>query len=278
MRVIPSKLVIKKISEALADINFNVDPDILKYFQAQLPSLKGNEKKVIQILVENARIAAKNRIPLCQDTGTVVVFARIGHLTAFEKDLQTLLNEAVSQTYQQQCLRKSIVNDPLKRINTKDNTPAVLHLEMVRGDTCELGIMVKGGGAENASALVMLEPAAGEQGVIDLAVKAVADKGGNACPPLILGIGLGGNFETCALLAKKALLRKIGQRNPAAIYAKLEKKILTKVNALKIGAGGFGGKLTAVEVFIETAPCHIASMPAAVNISCHSTRHTVVKL
>ncbi|MDD5456831.1 MAG: fumarate hydratase [Candidatus Margulisbacteria bacterium] len=278
MRVIPSKLVVQKIADALIDINFNVDSDILKYFQSQLPALKDNEKRVIQILVENANIAAKNKIPLCQDTGTVVIFARIGQHVAFEKNLQTLIDEAVSSVYKQQYLRKSIVNDPLSRINTQDNTPAILHLEMIQGDTCEFGIMVKGGGAENASSMTMLEPAAGEEGIIDLIVKVVAEKGRNACPPLILGVGLGGNFETCTLLAKKALFRNIGQRNIDAKYAKLENKILKKVNELKIGAGGYGGKLTAMEVFIETAPCHIASMPVAVNVSCHSTRHTWVRV
>lgn len=192
--------------------------------------------------------------------------------------MEELINLAVKKGYQDSFLRKSVVQDPLERINTGDNTPAIVYVELVDGDVFELQVMAKGGGSENASALWMLDPADGEQGIIEKVVARIKEKGANCCPPLLLGIGIGGDMEKSAVLAKKALFRKIGERNSIQRYASLEKKILAEVNSLGIGVGGFGGKLTAMDVFIEIAPCHIASMPVALNVGCHSTRHCVVKL
>lgn len=276
MRVIDSNTIIEAVSKNVSDINFLIAPDILNFFKTA--KAVNEEKHFLNILVENSEIADSKRIALCQDTGIVIVFAKIGTEITLERDLQSLLNKAITKGYQENYLRKSVVSDPLDRKNTGDNTPVILHIEMVLGDVFELWIMAKGGGSENASALWMLDPADGEQGIVDKIVARIKEKGANCCPPLLLGIGIGGDMEKCAMLAKKALFRKIGDRNSLQRYADLEEKILEEVNMLGIGVGGFGGKLTAMDVFIETAPCHIASMPLALNVGCHSTRHCVVRL
>lgn len=241
-------------------------------------SLESRERKVVEIILKNSDIAVVEDLPLCQDTGSVVVFATIGTEVELEDDLQSIIDQSVSESYEKYLLRKSITKDPLNRENTKDNTPAIIHVELVKGDICRFEIAAKGGGSENISALTMLKPADGEQGIADFVVKQISAKGRNACPPLIIGIGIGGNFEICAKLAKKSLFRDIGTRHPEEYYSNLEQEILTKVNELEIGAGGYDGKLTAMDVFIEKAPCHIASLPVALNVGCHSTRHTVVEM
>jgi len=278
VRKISSADVINKLSAALFEINTRINPSIEKFLLGMSSSLGERERKVVEILLKNSDIAAVEDLPLCQDTGTVVVHAKIGTDVVFEDDLQKIVDQAVSKSYKKYLLRKSITRDPLNRENTKDNTPAIIDVELVKGDICHFEIAAKGGGSENISALAMMKPADGAQGIIDFVLNQIAAKGRNACPPLIIGIGIGGNFETCAKLAKKALFRDIGSRHEEDYYSDLEQEILLKINELGIGAGGYGGKLTAMDVFIEKLPCHIASLPVALNVSCHSTRHKVVEI
>jgi len=278
MKKIASQDIIKKVSLALANINTHIDPTIERFLKNKLSMLDDRERKIVDILMKNSEIAGAESIPLCQDTGSVVVFATIGNEVQLEDDLQSIINRSVRESYERCFFRKSITRDPLKRENTKDNTPAIIHIESVKGDICRFEIAAKGGGSENISALRMLKPADGEQGIIDFVLTQIADNGKNACPPLIIGIGIGGNFETCAKLSKKALFRDIGSRHREEYYSFLEQRILNEVNMLGIGAGGYGGLLTAMDVFIETAPCHIASLPVAINVGCHSNRHTVVEM
>ena len=274
MRHIDSAVVIHQVAQAVVDINLTIDPSILAFYKKQLPTLSGRERTVVEILLENAKIAGSRKIPLCQDTGLIVVFAKVGLKVCFDRPLQDLVNEGVRHGTSEGYLRKSIVEDPLfARKNTSDNSPAVLHIELVEGNQLEMDIMAKGGGSENASAIRMMTPAEGREGIVQFAVDQVNAKGVNACPPLIIGIGIGGDMERCAMLAKQALMRTIGQRHAMPEYASLEREILEKINQLNIGPGGYGGRLTAMDVFIEHAPCHIASMPVCVNIGCNSTRH-----
>jgi fumarate hydratase subunit alpha len=230
---------------------------------------------VINRILENAKISAGEKIPLCQDTGTAVVFLELGqdaHIVG--GDLYTAVNEGVRQGYDKGYLRKSMVRQPYsQRVNTKDDTPAVIHTDIVPGDRLRIIVLPKGGGAENMARLAMLPPARGRQGVIDFVVKAVDEAGSNPCPPVIVGVGIGGTAEKATLLAKKALLRKVGELNPDAEVAELEKDILCRVNNLGIGPMGYGGRITALAVHIEVFPAHIASLPVAVNLQCHSARH-----
>lgn len=232
-------------------------------------------KSILKDCVINAQLAENEQIPLCQDTGTTVFFVQKGIEVRFDSGtLEAHLNEAVRLAYAEGYLRKSIVKDPLyARINTKDNTPSIIHLQEVDGDLLNVEFALKGGGAENMSQVVMLTPSAGEEGVVKTVVDAVKKAGGNPCPPIIVGIGIGSNFEGCALLAKKSLLRDINSSNLDERYAQLEKRLLCEINASNVGPQGLGGDTTALAVFIEHAPCHIASMPVAININCHSARH-----
>ncbi len=243
--------------------------------QAQQTEESPLGREVLSQLIENARIAQEERQPLCQDCGTAVVFLEIGqeiHITG--GDLYAAVEEGVRRGYAQGYLRKSMVSQPFSsRINTKDNTPPVIHAEIVPGDRLKIVVMPKGGGAENMSKLAMLKPSDGRQGIIDLVVRTVDEAGGNSCPPLIIGLGIGGTAEKAMLLAKKALLRKVAEPNPDPEIAELEKEILDRVNALGIGPLGFGGSTTALAVHAEVMPTHIASLPVAVNLQCHSARH-----
>jgi len=231
--------------------------------------------EVLDRILENAEISAREKIPLCQDTGTAVVLLELGqevHITG--GDLYTAVNEGVRQGYDEGYLRKSMVSQPYSaRINTKDNTPAIIYTDIVPGDKLKITVMPKGGGAENMTRLAMLRPSQGRRGVIDFVVNAVDEAGSNPCPPVIVGVGIGGTVERTVMLAKRALLRKIGEPNPDAEVAELEKEILQRVNNLGIGPQGFGGRTTALAVHAEVFPCHIASMPVAVNLQCHSARH-----
>lgn len=276
MKEIHSNTLIEVISKKIADINFLIEPSILNFFQNA--KVDGLEKDFTNILIENSKIAENKKIALCQDTGIVVAFVRIGTEVHLEHNIQFIIDEGVKRGYEENFLRKSVVTDPIDRKNTGNNTPSIVHIENVKGDVFEIWLMAKGGGSENASALWMLDPSDGEQGIIEKVVERVQEKGMNCCPPLILGIGIGGNMEKSAILAKKALFRELGDRNKIERYALLEKKILKSVNQLGIGVGGFGGKVTAMDVFIEVAPCHIASMPVSLNIGCHSNRHCLIKL
>lgn len=243
--------------------------------QAQQTEESPLGREVLSQLIENAQIAEEERLPLCQDCGTAIVFLEIGqeiHITG--GDLCAAVEEGVRQGYIQGYLRKSVVSQPFSaRKNTKDNTPPVIHTEIVPGDRLKITVMPKGSGAENMSRLAMLKPSDGRQGIIDLVVRTVDEAGGNPCPPLIIGLGIGATGEKAMLLAKKALLRKVAEPNPDPEIAELEKEILSRVNDLGIGPLGFGGRTTALAVHAEVMPTHIASLPVAVNLQCHSARH-----
>jgi fumarate hydratase subunit alpha len=230
---------------------------------------------VLDKIIENSTIAAKGDIPLCQDTGMAVVFVEIGQDThIIGGDFETAVNEGVREGYVKGYLRKSVVDRPFStRINTGDNTPAIIHTSIVPGDKVKISAMSKGFGSENMSRLAMLLPGKGRRGVIDFVVKCVDEAGSNPCPPLIIGVGIGGTIEKCALLAKRALLRKVGEPHAEAEIADLEKEILDEVNKLGIGAMGYGGRITALAVHLEVFPTHIAGLPVAVNLQCHSDRH-----
>ena len=229
---------------------------------------------------ENARIAREERMPLCQDTGFAVCFVELGDRVRFDHGtIYEAISEGVARGYRRHFLRKSIVNDPLfNRKNTQDNTPPVIHLELVPGEKLHITLAPKGGGSENMSAIRMLKPSDGRQGVVDFAVETLRKAGGNPCPPTVVGMGIGGTFEKAAFLAKKALLRKTGEPNPDPRYAELEAEILEKINATGVGPQGLGGAVTSLAVHIEFFPCHIASLPVAINVNCHAARHAEVEL
>jgi len=237
-------------------------------------------REVLGRILENIKVAASEQIPLCQDTGDALVFLELGqevHIVG--GDLYSAINEGVRQGYAEGYLRKSMVSQPFSaRINTKDNTPAIIYTDIVPGDKLKISAVPKGGGAENMSRLAMLKPAQGRQGVIDFVVKTVDEAGSNACPPVIVGVGIGGTVEKCVMLAKRALLREVGKPNPDGEVAELEREILKRVNNLGIGPMGYGGRTTALAVHIEVFPAHIASLPVAVNMQCWCARHKEVTL
>lgn len=275
MREIDVTQITAAIAKLCLDANFNLGEDVLASIQGALqaePSPTG--RNALEQVLVNAEIARDEQVPMCQDTGSAVVFVELGqdvHLVG--GDLYVAINEGVRQGYVDGYLRKSIVADPLNRVNTKDNTPAIIHLELVPGDRVKLVVAPKGGGSENMSAVKMLKPADGVKGVADFVVDTISKAGSNPCPPVVVGVGIGGTFEKVAYLAKKALLRKIGVPNADPFYADLERDLLEKINKLGIGPQGYGGRTTALAVHIETFPAHIASLPAAVNINCHAARH-----
>ena len=276
MREIKTSAITQTVARLCQEANFVLGEDILSALkQAQQTEQSPLGREVLSRLIENARIAKEERLPLCQDCGTAVVFLDIGqetHITG--GDLYAAVEEGVRRGYAQGYLRKSIVSQPFSsRLNTKDNTPPVIHAEIVPGDRLKIAVMPKGGGGENMSRLAMLMPNHGRQGIIDLVLRTVDDAGGNSCPPLIIGLGIGGTAEKAMLLAKKALLRKVAEPNPDPEIAQLEKEILDRVNALGIGPMGFGGSTTALAVHAEVMPTHIVSLPVAVNLQCHSARH-----
>ncbi|HEY3379194.1 MAG TPA: fumarate hydratase [Armatimonadota bacterium] len=235
-------------------------------------------RDVLQLLLKNYETAECAELPVCQDTGLAVFMVELGEDVHIDGDLTAAINAGVRQGYSEGNLRKSVVAHPLRRTNTGDNTPAIIHLSLVPGDRVRLILLPKGGGSENASALQMLKPADGEDGVLNFVVERVSTQGVNACPPLIIGVGIGSNFEGCALLAKHALLRPIGQPSADPETARLEAELLRRINALGIGPAGYGGTVTALAVHVETAPCHIASLPCAVNIQCNAHRRAEVVL
>lgn len=275
MREVDVKLITDAIAELSKEANYFIGDDVVEAFK------KGKEqeespvgKEIFDQLLENVRIARDEEVATCQDTGTAVVFVELGQdVRLVGGDFNEAINEGVRKGYDEGYLRKSIVKDPLERVNTGDNTPAVVHLDLVPGDKIKITLAPKGGGAENMSAVKMLTPAQGVKGLVDFVVETASKAGPNPCPPIVVGVGFGGNFEKVTYLAKKALVRPLGQPNPEPFYADLEKEMLEKINNLGIGPQGFGGRMTALGVHIEAYPCHIASMPAAVNINCHASRH-----
>ena len=277
MREINVNIITQAVAEMCQEANCFLGEDVINSFNKGLAEeLSPVGREVFRQLLENARIAGEERVPLCQDTGTAVLFVELGqdvHLVG--GDLYDALNEGVRHGYTEAYLRQSIVQDPLQRVNTGDNTPAVVHISIVCGEQIKITLAPKGGGSENMSALRMLTPAQGEQGLVDFVVDTISKAGANPCPPVVVGVGFGGNFETVAYAAKKALLRPLGQPNKNILYASLEKEMLEQINKTGIGPQGFGGSITALAVHLEVLPCHIASMPAAVNINCHASRHAV---
>ena len=279
------ELDVAEITAAVRDLcitaNYDLPVDVyeaLKAAQEVEESPVGRE--VLAQLVENADIAAADRVPICQDTGLAVIFAEVGqdvHLTG--GDFEEAVHEGVRRGYGEGYLRKSVAEEPAHaRRNTTDNTPAIIHTSIVPGDRLRLTMMAKGGGAENMSSLNMLKPAQGWAGVADAVVGTVSRAGSNPCPPVVVGVGIGGTIEVVTLLAKKALLREVGSRHPDPRLAALEDELLERINGLGIGPQGLGGRTTALAVFIEEMPCHIASMPVAVNVQCHAQRHKSVTL
>jgi len=275
MRNIKASAITQAVARLCQEANFVLGEDVLAALKQALKTEQSPlGREVLSRLIENARIAQKEQLPLCQDCGTAVVFLEIGQEVHISGDLYAAVEEGVRQGYTQGYLRKSIVSKPFSaRTNTKDNTPPVIHTEIVPGERLKIAVMPKGAGAENMSKLAMLKPGDGRQGIINLVIRTVDDAGGNSCPPLIIGLGIGGTAEKAMLIAKKALLRKLAEPNPDPEVAELEKEILAKVNALGIGPLGFGGTTTALAVHAEVMPTHIASLPVAVNLQCHSARH-----
>ena len=257
------------------EANYFLSPDMKKVFDE---SVKKEEsplgKQILHQLEENLEIAGKDQIPICQDTGMAVVFIKVGQEVHFEGgSLSEAIHEGVRQGYTEGFLRKSVVRDPIDRVNTKDNTPAVIHYEIVEGDSIDLLVSPKGFGSENMSRVFMLKPADGIEGVKEAVLTAVRDAGPNACPPMVIGVGIGGTFEKCALMAKHALTRNLEEESPIPYVRELEKELLLKINQSGIGPGGLGGRVTAFAVNVETYPTHIAGLPVAVNICCHVNRH-----
>lgn len=277
MRTIHVNEITRNVKEMCIEANHYLTDDMKAALdQAAQKEKAPLGKQILNQLQENLEIAAKDMIPICQDTGMAVVFVELGQEVALEGGLLTdAINEGVRQGYTEGFLRKSVVKDPLIRENTKDNTPAVIHYNIVAGDKIKITIAPKGFGSENMSRVFMLKPADGIEGVKNAILTAVADAGPNACPPMVVGVGIGGTFEKCALLAKKALTRSVEEHSDIPYVKELEEEMLTKINQLGIGPGGLGGTTTALAVNINTYPTHIAGLPVAVNICCHVNRHVV---
>ena len=275
MRIINTDEIINNIKEMCIEANHYLAPDMLNVFN----NARKNEKsplgsQILEQLDENLKIAAEDMIPICQDTGMAVVFMEIGQDVHIEgENLEDAINEGVRRGYVDGYLRKSVVRDPIIRENTKDNTPAVIHYSIVPGENIKITLAPKGFGSENMSRVFMLKPADGIEGVKDAVITAVKDAGPNACPPMVVGVGIGGTFEKCAILAKKALARPADSSSYIPYVKDMEEELLEKINKLGIGPGGLGGTQTALAVNVETYPTHIAGLPVAVNICCHVNRH-----
>jgi fumarate hydratase subunit alpha len=275
MRELQAKEITSAVKRLCMEANYYLGEDVLNAIKE---GLKKEEsplgKDILQQIIENAEIAAKEEVPICQDTGFAVIFVELGQeVRVVNGDFNEAVNEGVRQGYTDGYLRKSIVEDPIRRKNTGDNTPAVIHLEIVPGDKIRIIVAPKGGGSENMSEVRMMKPADGVEGLKRYVLEHVEKSGGNPCPPVVVGVGVGGTFEKCAYLAKKALLREIGSKNADPFYAQLEAELLEKVNKTGVGPQGLGGRVTALAVHIEAHPCHIASYPVAVNLNCHAARH-----
>lgn len=275
MREISVNLIKDKIRDLCIDANYFLGDDI----KDSLIHFKNNEKSeigkdILGNIIENAKIAKEEQLPICQDTGVACVFLEIGQdVHLIDGNLEEAINSGVREGYEKGYLRKSVVKDPINRVNTNDNTPAMIYYDIVPGDRVKITVAPKGFGSENMSKLAMLKPSDGLEGVKDFILKVVEEAGPNPCPPMVVGVGIGGTFDKAAYLAKKALLRPVNEENKNEFYANLEKELLEKINELGIGPQGFGGLTTAIGINIEVYPTHIAGLPVAVNINCHATRH-----
>lgn len=280
MRDIQTQDITAAVAKLCTEANYSLGEDLLAAVRkAQAAETSPVGKEILGQILENAEIGRSQCEPTCQDTGVSVVFVELGQdVHVAGGALRAAIDEGVRRGYEEGYLRKSIVCHPLDRVNTRDNTPAIVHVDVVEGDGLKFTLMAKGGGCENMSRTAMLSPAQGREGVIDFVVNAVSEAGANPCPPVVLGVGLGGSFDKAALLAKRALLRPVGQPAAEPADAELEAEMLEQVNALGIGPQGLGGRTTALAVHVESHPCHIASLPAAVNFDCHAHRHKSVVL
>lgn len=279
MRNIDAKVIEDTVARLCIEANLRLPPDVINAIErAEKAELWDGAKRILSLLGDNVRIASEKTLPVCQDTGMACVFVELGQDVHIEGDFEQAVNNGVRRGYGEGYLRKSVVCDPLRRVNTGDNTPALVTVKLTRGDKMRITVMPKGFGSENMSALKMLKPADGVEGVRNFVLDTVEKAGANPCPPIIVGVGIGGSFDKAACLAKHALLRPVNEPNPDEYYAALERELLDKINALGIGPQGFGGKTTALAVLIEAMPTHVAGLPVAVNISCHATRRASASL
>ena len=279
MRNIDAKVIEDTVARLCIEANLRLPPDVINAIErAEKAEPWGGAKRILSLLGDNVRIASEKTLPVCQDTGMACVLVELGQDVHIEGDFEQAVNNGVRRGYGEGYLRKSVVCDPLRRVNTGDNTPALVTVKLTRGDKMRITVMPKGFGSENMSALKMLKPADGVEGVRNFVLDTVEKAGANPCPPIIVGVGIGGSFDKAACLAKHALLRPVNEPNPDEYYAALERELLDKINALGIGPQGFGGKTTALAVLIEAMPTHVAGLPVAVNISCHVTRRASASL
>lgn len=279
MRNIDAKLIEDTVARLCIEANLRLPDDVIAALEnARREESWDNARRILSLLGDNVRIAAEKTLPVCQDTGMACVFIELGQDVHIDGNLEEAVNKGVRRGYDEGYLRKSVVCDPLRRVNTGDNTPALLSVKLTQGDGLRITVMPKGFGSENMSALKMLKPADGAEGVKRFILETVEKAGANPCPPMVVGVGIGGSFDKAAYLAKHALLRPLGEKNPDEYYAALEQELLEGINALGIGPQGFGGRTTALAVLIETMPTHVAGLPVAVNISCHATRRTSASL
>lgn len=274
MRIIRSIEITKEVKKLALDANCDLGESFIDILRKKIKEEKSKiGKNVLEQIVENDEIARNENAPMCQDTGLVVCFVEVGYDVHVDGDLYEAINQGVREAYDEGLFRKSVVKHPLDRQNTQDNTPAIIHVKLVKGDQIKITLAPKGGGSENMSLVKMLTPAEGIKGIKELVLHTIFYAGGKPCPPLIVGIGIGGNLEKSALIAKEAILRDVEDVNPDPILAKLEKEILDEINRLGVGPMGFGGSTTALAVKINVFPCHIASLPVAINLQCHASRH-----
>lgn len=274
MRIIDAKTITDTVAKLCVEANCILPIDVRERIESAYESEKWETAHgVLSKIIENYKIAEEKNVPICQDTGVCCVFLKIGQDVHIQGDITEAVNDGVRKGYADGFLRKSVVGDPLRRVNTGDNTPAMLYFELVSGDKIEITVAPKGFGSENMSKIAMLKPSDGIEGVKNFVIKCVEDAGPNPCPPIVVGVGIGGTFDKAALLAKKALMRDVSTVNSDEFYANLEEELLEKINMLGIGPQGLGGMTTALAVNIETMPTHIAGLPVAVNINCHVTRH-----
>ena len=279
MRNIDAKVIEDTVARLCIEANLRLPPDVINAIErAEKAEPWGGAKRILSLLGDNVRIASEKTLPVCQDTGMACVFVELGQDVHIEGDFEQAVNNGVRRGYGEGYLRKSVVCDPLRRVNTGDNTPALVTVKLTRGDKMRITVIPKGFGSENMSALKMLKPADGVEGVRNFVLDTVEKAGANPCPPIIVGVGIGGSFDKAACLAKHALLRPVNEPNPDEYYAALERELLEKINVRGIGPQGFGGKTTALAVLIEAMPTHVAGLPVAVNISCHATRRASASL
>ena len=278
MKTITTTEITNEVKRLCIEAANIIEDNVLNEIRKASKNECGLAKSILEQIIENDELAKNENIPLCQDTGITVVFVELGNQVFIDGDINEAINEGVRLGYTEGYLRKSVVKSPINRINTKDNTPAIIHIKLVVGDNLKITVCPKGAGSENMSKVKMLLPAEGIKGIEDFVVNTIKEAGGRACPPLIVGVGIGGDLEKCALLAKEALLRDINDSSNDEDAKILEDDLLNKINSTNIGPMGLGGNITAFKVKVNLYPCHIASLPVAVNIQCHASRHKVVVL